>query len=192
MSRTTTLPETQAMLTPPTPPIILLVDDEADLLAALRSSLRRYPLRVLTAGSAAQALALLGEEPVDLIVSDERMPGVSGTELLAVVRQQYPQVVRIMLSGHVSVATALRAINDGEVYRLLTKPCHPADLAQTILNALQTRDLARHSTRLLAMVRRQESGLRGTLGDTPAGRPLSAVDADGILLETAEIGRAHV
>jgi len=105
---------------------------------------------------------------VDVVVSDEQMPNMAGSELLGIVRQRHPRTIRILLTGQASLAAAIRAINEGEVYRFLTKPCSPADLAVTIQRALQLRDLARESARLLARTREQDRVLR-TLEDRHPG-----------------------
>ena len=86
-----------------------------------------------------EALRILVVEPVDVVVSDEDMPGMRGCELLATVREHSPGAVRIRLSGKGSLETAIHAINDGEIYRFLTKPCNTTDLAHTIRHALTVR-----------------------------------------------------
>ena len=120
--------------------IVLFVDDDLNFTRAIKRSLRQEPFEVLTANSAAEGLEILEKKPVDVIVSDERMPGMSGSEFLAVVRRRYPRTTRILLTGYATLDAAVRAINDGEIYRFLTKPCHSQDLAQIIRNALARRD----------------------------------------------------
>ena len=115
---------------------ILLVDDEPSVLAALRRTLRPDGHRVLIAGSAAEALGHLAVEPVDLLIADIDMPVMGGLELLRRVRQSSPATVRVILSGRGSLETALRAINEGEVYRYLTKPWDNASLRATVRDAL--------------------------------------------------------
>jgi two-component system, probable response regulator PhcQ len=138
---------------------VLFVDDEPMLLAALKESLRRCPFDILTATSAADALKLLETHAVDVVISDERMPNMPGSEFLGIVRQRHPLAIRIVLTGQASVDAAIRAINKAEVYRYLTKPCSAADLAGTIQSALQLRNLARESARLLARTREQDKVL---------------------------------
>jgi len=134
---------------------VLLVDDEPHVLEALTRVLRKEAYRILTADSAEQAAERLQNQYVDLIVSDEEMPGMSGTEFLARVAEQYPDTVRIVLTGHPSLPAALRAINQGKVYQFLTKPCNEIDLAITIRRALQQKDLLAKSRDLLEVTRRQ-------------------------------------
>jgi DNA-binding NtrC family response regulator len=121
-------------------PRILLVDDDPHVTAGLQRSLRKEPYEIFTAHSADEALQLLEQQPVDVIVSDEKMPGMSGSELLARVHQSYPDIVRIILSGQASIEAALRAINEAEVYRFLTKPCNSADLTGAIEHGLEWRE----------------------------------------------------
>ncbi len=134
---------------------VLLVDDEPNVLNALTRVLRKESYRILTADSAEQAAGLLHDSDVDLIVSDEEMPGMSGTEFLGRVAEQYPETVRIVLTGHPTLPAALRAINEGKVYQFLTKPCNEIDLAITIRRALQQKDLLAKSRDLLEVTKRQ-------------------------------------
>jgi two-component system probable response regulator PhcQ len=134
---------------------VLLVDDEPRLLEALKRALRREPYTVLEATCAAEAFKVLASAPVDVIVSDEKMPGMCGTDMLAKVRREYPDVVRIILTGHANLEAAIRAINQGEVYRFLTKPFNHTDLAVTIRHALQQKTLMDEARRLLRTVKRQ-------------------------------------
>jgi len=112
----------------PSPRTVLIVDDEANLLSALERTLRRENYTVLTASEPSEALALLRQHPVDVVVSDNLMPNMSGLDFLKEVRALHPEVVRIMLTGHADVATAVEAINEGEIFRFLTKPWEDAEL----------------------------------------------------------------
>jgi signal transduction histidine kinase/CheY-like chemotaxis protein len=118
-------------------PRVLFVDDEPRVTKALKRALREEPYTILTASSAREALQLLAHEPVDLVVADERMPGMPGSELLAWVCRTYPDTVRILLTGHASLETAVRAINEGGISRFLTKPCKEGELIFAIQQALQ-------------------------------------------------------
>jgi DNA-binding NtrC family response regulator len=131
---------------------VLLVDDEQNLLDGLARALRHTPYQVLTATSGQAALKLLETMRVDVIVADEMMPGMTGTELLAEVRAEHPSIMRVILTGQPKLETALAAINEGEVYRFLSKPCNPAELAITIQHALQQKALMDQAQRLLRTV----------------------------------------
>jgi DNA-binding NtrC family response regulator len=124
-------------------PTVLFVDDEEALLHAIVRTLRKEPFNVLTTTSPAQALRMLADRPVDVIVSDEHMPGMSGSELLRRVRTQHPSTVRVLLTGGAGLDTNMRAIQDGEVYRFLTKPVPSEELARTIVQAFNMAQLLR-------------------------------------------------
>jgi len=124
---------------------VLIVDDEPSILSALRRTLRTEPVRVLTTTQPEEALALIDRESVDLLISDIDMPQMSGLDLVARVRRSYPNVVRMLLTGNGSLDAALRAINDGEVFRFLTKPWQDVELRATIAQALERLDELRRS-----------------------------------------------
>jgi len=138
-------------------PTVLLVDDEPSVVEGLKRALRGEPYTIIEASSADEALQVLTTTSVDVIVSDEKMPGTSGTELLAQVRLEYPDIMGIILTGYASLEAAIRAINEGEVYRFLTKPVSYADLAITIRHALQQKNLIGEVRRLLRTVKRQSA-----------------------------------
>jgi signal transduction histidine kinase len=120
--------------------IILLVDDERDNLEPMRLMLEDS-YRVLTAENGPQALALLEAEPVELIIADQRMPGMTGVELLARVHQIKPDVVRLILTAYSDFDAMLKAINEGRVYRYIIKPWDVDDMRLTIRQALEWREL---------------------------------------------------
>jgi response regulator RpfG family c-di-GMP phosphodiesterase len=141
-------------------PLILLVDDEPGVLSSLRRLLRPTGYRVLTAESGAAALDMLGVYPVDLIISDMRMPGMSGAEFLAQARERYPDVMRILLTGYSEIDSAVRAINEGGVYRYLNKPWDDQDLLLTVKHAIEQRGLAQEAQRLTDLTRQQNEALQ--------------------------------
>lgn len=134
---------------------VLLVDDDIRVVDGLKRELRKEPYDVLTAISAAEALEKLSHEPVDVIVSDQQMPGMSGLDLLAIVSRDYADIVPMVLTGHATLQMAVRAINEGLIYRFFVKPCNQADLAASIRHALRQKDLLCHGRRLLQLVSRQ-------------------------------------
>src|SRR5690606_18738389 len=107
---------------------LLLPDDWANVLRALVRLFRRDGYKVLTASTVREAFDLLASNPVQVIVSDQRMPDMSGTEFLAKVRELYPDTVRMVLSGYTDLATITEAINRGSIYRFLTKPWNDDEL----------------------------------------------------------------
>jgi EAL domain-containing protein (putative c-di-GMP-specific phosphodiesterase class I) len=124
---------------------VLLVDDEPHVTLAIQQALRREPFEFECASSGKQALALLDRAHFDVVVSDERMPEMAGSDFLTLVREQHPDVARIILSGQASIEAAVRAINNAEIFRFLLKPCPPAELALVIREAVATRDRRRES-----------------------------------------------
>jgi DNA-binding NtrC family response regulator len=131
------------------------VDDEPHVIDALSRHFARAHFKILKAHSATQAYVSLEHNHVDVVVSDELMPGESGSELLARVRHLYPNTIRIILSGQASLEAAVRAINEGEVYRFFLKPCNPTDLMFTIQQAVDHKRLEERSRLLLNEYRRQ-------------------------------------
>jgi DNA-binding NtrC family response regulator len=129
-------------------PTVLFVDDEVAILELVRRSLSKESYVVLTADSAATALDILANTPVDIVVSDEYMPGMPGSKFLGLVRDAYPNIVLIMLAAEAGLPAAVRAINEGPLYRFLNKPLSPDDLARTIRQALQMKRMIERNTDL--------------------------------------------
>jgi ActR/RegA family two-component response regulator len=114
---------------------LLLVDDEENILRALKRVLRSDGYRILTATSAHEGMEVLRQNDVQVIVSDQRMPNVCGTEFLSNVKKMYPDTVRIMLSGYSDAVAVTDAINRGTIYKFLTKPWNDEDIRQQISSA---------------------------------------------------------
>jgi response regulator RpfG family c-di-GMP phosphodiesterase len=127
---------------------VLLVDDEENILRSLRRELLDIPYSLLTASSAAEALTLMHAHAVSVIISDQRMPGISGTELLAIVREKYPDTVRILLTAYSDMQDILDAINRSNIYKFIQKPWKSDELKNIIAEAvdyyLLTRDKSRN------------------------------------------------
>jgi signal transduction histidine kinase len=158
---------------------VLVVDDEPASVRAVARVLEEY--RVLTATSSETGLELLMAEPVALMVVDQRMPGMSGTELLAHCAAQQPDVIRVLLTGYTDIETLLEAINAGHVYYYLTKPWDPQELRLVVRRGLERYDVEADRRRLLgelerslARVRREaeQKGRLLTLATHELGTPL--------------------
>ena len=130
---------------------ILFVDDDPNILSAYTRNLRkRY--RITTAGGGEEALQLVQMEgPFAVVVSDMRMPGMDGIALLTHVRNFNPDTVRIMLTGNADMGTAIEAVNQGNIFRFLTKPCDPEDLAMALDGAIKQYQLVTSERELLEM-----------------------------------------
>jgi diguanylate cyclase (GGDEF)-like protein len=124
---------------------LLLVDDDPGVSAALRRLLRRQGYRVLYAASGDEGLSLLALNDVQVVVSDQRMPGMTGIEFLSRVKQIHPQIIRIMLSGYTAVDAIIEATNSGAVFRFHTKPWDDDALCASIADAFRYHWLMRNA-----------------------------------------------
>lgn len=166
---------------------ILVVDDEENVAKALRRTLKRDGHEVVVASAPSEALELLKHQQFDLILSDHLMPEMTGLELLKLARDRQPDAVRMMLTGHADMETAINAINQGEIYRFLTKPWDDAELKVTLFLAFERLDLERENRRLLAMVRRQRDHFKALEAVHPG---ITRVDRDPegyIVLDAAAV-----
>lgn len=123
---------------------ILFVDDEKRVLNAMRGMFRRdYELFLANSGS--DAISIIDDNDIDVIVADQRMPGMTGIEVLAQIKKRSPRTVRILLTGYADPAAIQGSINEGEVFRFLSKPCPPNLLRETLglaVDASQTQPVA--------------------------------------------------
>ncbi len=117
-------------------PAVLFVDDEPNILKALGRLFRGENFDLKTAGSGADALKLIEERPVQILVSDHRMPGMTGVDLLSKVRERWPEVMRILVTGNSEINIAVDAINRGQIFRLITKPWNDDEIKATVKEAL--------------------------------------------------------
>jgi len=130
---------------------ILLVDDELDSLEPVQMLLED-DFEVLTAEGGEAAMKLLDGESVEMVIADQRMPGMTGVELLARVRETSPEIVRLILTAYTDFEAMLRAINEGRVYRYIIKPWDETDMLVTIRQALEWKDLRASQGRLSAEI----------------------------------------
>jgi CheY-like chemotaxis protein len=129
--------ETASEVEAESPPTVLIVDDEASILGALKRVLHEEPYRVLTTTDPMEALHLLATHSVQMVISDQRMPEMTGTELLLQVKMLYPDVVRVILTGYTDEEAIMAAINDGQVYKFLFKPWNTEALKLELYHALR-------------------------------------------------------
>lgn len=139
---------------------VLCVDDEESVLSSMRRLLRREDYQLLTASSGEEGLNILAENDVHLVVSDQRMPQMSGTEFLAVVKDRYPDVIRIILTGYTDVNSITESINKGHVYKFLLKPWNDDNLKLDIKRALEQYGLVRANKELHEKVLQQNEELQ--------------------------------
>ena len=141
------------------PLIVLCVDDEHSILSSLRRLLRPQGYVVHIADSAAEALALLETTPVDLIISDMRMPEMDGAEFLSRVRARWPMSVRLLLTGYADMASTIDAINRGQIHRFISKPWDDEQLLAVVRDGLARRELERERELLRARIEEQNQEL---------------------------------
>lgn len=164
---------------------LLLVDDEENVRNALRRSLRKENYIVHTAAGPHEGLDLLKQHAIDVVISDHLMPKMTGLEFLRLVHDRHPDVGRIMLTGHADMETAIKAINEGEIYRFLQKPWDDVEMKVVVHLALEHVELERENRKLLAAVRRQAEFIHDLEGKYPG---ISSVvrDAEGAIILSEE------
>jgi response regulator RpfG family c-di-GMP phosphodiesterase len=141
-------------------PTILCVDDEPNILSSLKRLFRAKGFQVRLAESGAAGLALLESEPVDLVISDMRMPEMDGTQFLAQVRVRWPDTVRLLLTGYSDINSIIDAINRGEIFRYIAKPWDDNDIVLIVRQALERKELEQEKKRLEALTFQQNEALK--------------------------------
>ncbi|HET8882447.1 MAG TPA: response regulator [Solimonas sp.] len=145
---------------------VLFVDDEPRVLTTMRILFRsRY--EVFFAESGAAALELLKTQPVDVVVSDQRMPGMTGIELLRAARELNPHAMRILLTGYSDLNAIIGSINEGEIFRFINKPWSNEDLTTTVARAVS----AARATQAVAAQAGDPEAVAAMAADTAAGTP---------------------
>lgn len=119
---------------------LLVIDDEPSILSALKRQFRRN-YQVYIANSAEEGLELMKTHPIQVIISDQRMPGMNGTAFFDQVKTNYPHAIRLLLTGYADIQAVIEAINDGNIYRYITKPWDPAELDTIVRGAFERHDL---------------------------------------------------
>ena len=140
-------------------PMVLFVDDEETFLEAMERCALHEEWRILTATSGKQALEVLGESPIAVVVSDYHMPEMTGVELLSVVGEQYPNTYRMILSGYSEAHIVMEAINKGHAARFLAKPCNPKELLEAVKDGIRHYMLETENELLLETVKARNSEL---------------------------------
>jgi len=120
---------------------ILCIDDEENILQSFNRTLGMEGFKVLLAGSGQEGLDILRKEKIDLILCDQRMPEMSGFGVLRIAKEEYPEVLRIMLSGYSDFESLVKTINEGEIYRFLSKPWDTEELIKVITSALEQKEI---------------------------------------------------
>ena len=146
-------------MTEPRNHTLLLVDDEDSVLSALKRLFRRDGYRILTAPSGPQALQLLQDNEVDVIISDQRMPGMTGVDFLRQAKLMRPGTIRMTLSGYTDLQSIIDAVNEGAVFKFLTKPWDDERLRDHVAKAFRHKAMADENRRLTADLSQANSNL---------------------------------
>ena len=163
----------------PTRPRILVVDDEEAILETMTFTFEN-DYEVHTSSDARRALEVLDEKaPIAVVLTDQRMPNMSGVEFLSEVWKRHPSTVRMILTGFADMDAIIQAINDGHVYAYITKPWEPDQLKQVMKQAVERYELSAENERLLADLKLSNVFLEGVMDQLDTGA--LAVDAEGVI-----------
>ena len=139
---------------------VLFVDDEEKIISSLKRGLLDEPYKKLFASSGKEALEILQKNEVHVLIADMRMPEMIGLELLRIVKREYPHIVRMVLSGYTQITTLLTAINQGEVYKFITKPWKlEEEFKPSIRQAIEYYNLHNERDRLAAELEQYKAKL---------------------------------
>ncbi len=138
---------------------ILIVDDEKNILSSLNRLLRPQGYRVYLAESGQEGLNILEQTDIDLVISDMKMPGMDGAEFLGFVARKWPECIRMLLTGYADLASTVKAVNEGKIYKYLSKPWEESDFLISVTNALRYRFLETERERLLLLTKQQNEEL---------------------------------
>jgi len=134
-------------------PSVLFVDDEENILRTLNRIFRSEDCELHFAESGEEALKILEENIVDVLITDQRMPEMTGVELLKIVKARWPHIVRVVLSGYTDVESLLSAINEGEIYRFVSKPCDNEVLRKVVVRCIEEGKILKGFMRLVEKLR---------------------------------------
>ena len=162
---------------------LLFVDDEEGVLHALRRIFLEENYQIFTASSGDKALAIMEKARVHLVISDHRMPGMTGAELLKTIKLKWPETIRIMLTGYADVQSIMGAVKEGAVYKFITKPWNEEDLRLTVSLALQQYVLMQENRKLKEISRKQQLKINSNAGFIDENRG----QLGAILLKAGEI-----
>jgi DNA-binding NtrC family response regulator len=157
---------------------VLFVDDEEKVLQGFQRMLRNSPFRVITATSGQEGLRKIEQDPVDIVVSDYKMPEMTGTEFVSQVHRLHPEIVRIILTGHAELDMTIDSINKGHVFLFLRKPCCSAELTHALYQSIYRRQLLQKSRQMIAALEVQAGFLESLEAIEPGFTDVKK-DSDG-------------
>lgn len=160
---------------------ILIVDDESNFLSSMRRALRKEPYALVTAKNGVEALEVLENQEVSLVLSDYMMPEMDGLTLIKQIHGKYPHILSIMLTALSEIDIAMQAINDAGVYKFILKPVEINSLRVTLQRALESLDLIAEKEGLLQKVKNRDAILQKLEQQYPGITKVER-DADGYVL----------
>src|SRR5437016_13280304 len=169
---------------------VLLVDDEPEILFSLRGLLRRE-FELYAAESGAEALEILRQHPVQVIMTDQRMPQMTGTELLRRSQGECPEAIRIVFTGYADIKAVVDAINQGQIYRYLTKPWDPDDLMSVLTQACEEFDRIAEQRQLLHDLQQHVARCQDLLKVRLDGQATHELEEGAALLGRIDRALAH-
>jgi response regulator RpfG family c-di-GMP phosphodiesterase len=140
-------------------PTLLFVDDERNILSALNRLFRPQGYRIFTAEGGPAALQIMERQAIDLVISDMRMPGMDGAQLLAHIAERWPDTTRMLLTGYADIQSTVSAINHGHIYRYISKPWDDNDIKLNVATAIEQKKLVEEKRRLEALTKQQNAEL---------------------------------
>ena len=167
-------------------PTLLVVDDEQDITASLTDLFRR-DYHVVTAASADEALAVMKQQQVAVIVADQRMPGKTGSELLAEACLIDPDTVRVLLTGYADIKAVIQAVNEGKIFFYLTKPWDSTEIEAIIAKAVEHNLLLRANRRLVGELRQINAELEKRVTDRTMQLQQRALELESALSQVKQL-----
>ena len=143
------------MISKPAKRPILVVDDEAEILHSLKGLLRR-DFEVFTANSGAEAITVLEQQTVHVVMTDQRMPNMTGVEFLRRIKSDHPEAIRVIFTGYADIQAVVDAVNQGHVFRYVAKPWNPEELVEALKEAGEVYDRIAVREKLLSDLRAHE------------------------------------
>jgi len=168
---------------------LLVVDDEENIIRSLRRLFRQEPFNVITANSGTQGLEVLAKQSVAVILSDQRMPGMIGSDFLKIVKDRYPNTIRIVMSGYTELESITSAINDGAVFKFLLKPWDDEKILAHIRDAFSYHDLKSNNILLTEELKKANENLEERVREE---REKNALNTRSLLLSQELLDRMPI
>jgi response regulator RpfG family c-di-GMP phosphodiesterase len=168
---------------------LLLVDDEENVIRSLRRLFRSEPFTLLSANSGEEGLAVLEQQKVSVILSDQRMPGMMGSDFLKIVKERFPDTIRIVMSGYTELESITSAINDGAIFKFLLKPWEDEKLLAHIREAFSYQELKINNLHLAEELKKLNASLEDRIKEE---RERNSLNMRSLLLSQELLDRMPV